>query len=77
MGEKPSRRIWKALEDVFIVLSVLVLWPGILGWEGLAWEVLKYAAVVGLIWILIRRVNRYRRRPEEEDDPTVPPARPE
>ena len=64
--EVPKKRFGMAAEDAFILLSVFALWPGILGWEGVLWQVLKYAAVVGLVWILIRRVNRYRQRSEEE-----------
>ena len=58
--EVPKKRFGMAVEDAFILLSVFALWPGILGWEGVLWQVLQYAAVVGLVWILIRRVNRYR-----------------
>ncbi len=75
MEEGESSRIGMILEDVFIVLSIFVLWPGILGWEGLVWSLLKYAAVAGLVWILIRRVNRYKARSEK--DLTGPPGRPE
>jgi hypothetical protein len=63
--EVPKKRFGMAVEDAFIILSVFALWPGILGWEGIVWQVLKYAAVAGLIWILVRRVNRYRQRSEE------------
>ena len=66
MSDRESRPIWVALEDAFILLSVLALWPGILGWQGAVWEMLKYAAVVGLIWIFMRRMGRYRRRKEGE-----------
>ena len=59
------KRFGMALEDLFILLSVFALWPGILRWEGLVWQYLQYAALVGLVWILVRRVNRYRNRPED------------
>lgn len=71
MEEKQRKRLGMASEDLFILLSVLALWPGILGWEGLGWQILKYAAVVGLVWILIRRVNRYRRRAEDGEEETT------
>ncbi|MBK36513.1 MAG: hypothetical protein CME26_13425 [Gemmatimonadetes bacterium] len=61
MSEGESRRIWLVLEEVFLVLSVFVLWPRILNWPGLLWEVLQYLALVGLVWILIRRVRRYQK----------------
>ena len=70
MEEKKRKRLGMASEDLFILLSVLALWPGILGWEGLGWQILKYAAVLGLVWILIRRVNRYRRRAEDGEKET-------
>ena len=59
-------RFWMALEDLFILLSIFALWPTILGWDGWTWEVLKYVAVVGLIWIFVRRVKRYRMRKERD-----------
>ena len=71
MEEKQRKRLGRATEDLFIIMSVLALWPGILGWGGLGWQILKYAAVVGLVWILVRRVNRYRRRSEGGDDETT------
>ncbi|HCK11062.1 hypothetical protein MK139_04620 [bacterium] len=58
--EEEKKRFGMALEDLFILLSVVALWPGILGWEGVVWQYLQYAALVGLVWILVRRVSRYR-----------------
>jgi hypothetical protein len=68
MEEQPNKRFGMALEDVFILLSVFALWPGILGWEGSFWPYLQYVAVAGLIWILTRRVGRYRERSESEQE---------
>ncbi len=66
--DRPDRtRFWMALEDLFILLSIVALWPTILGWQGWVWEALKYTAVVGLIWIFLRRMKRYRHR--EQADP--------
>ncbi len=62
MPERESRPIWIALEDGFILLSVLALWPRILGWQGVVWETIQYVAVAGLIWILVRRVGRYKQK---------------
>ena len=58
--EEEKKRFGMALEDLFILLSVVALWPGILGWEGVVWQYLQYAALVGLVWFLVRRVSRYR-----------------
>ena len=58
--EEEKKRFGMALEDLFILLSVVALWPGILGWEGGVWQDLQYAALVGWVWILVRRVSRYR-----------------
>ena len=62
MAELEPRRIWTVLEEAFIVLSIFALWPGILGWDGWVWELVKYVAVIGLIWIFVRRMKRYRDR---------------
>jgi hypothetical protein len=66
MEEGQNNRAGLILEDVFIVLSIFALWPGILGWEGAAWNLLQYAAVIGLVWILVRRVGRYNQRSKED-----------
>lgn len=60
--DEPTRRRHILIEDAFIILSVLSLWPSILGWEGLAYDLLKYGALAGLVFIFIRRVGRYRDR---------------
>ncbi len=70
MSNGNERRIWVALEDLFILLSIFALWPVILGWEGWVWEGLKYLAVVGLVWIFARRVRRYQRRSNVDDSGT-------
>ena len=62
MAELEPRRIWTVLEEVFIVLSIFAIWPGILGWEGWVWEAVKYVAVIGLIWIFVRRMKLYKDR---------------
>lgn len=63
MNERP---LWILLEDAFIIVSIAALWPGILGWEGMIWSVVQFAALAGLVWILIRRVGRYKAKGEEE-----------
>ena len=67
MAKRDGGRFWMRVEDLFILLSIFALWPTILGWDGLVWESLKYLALVGLVWIFLRRVNRYRERRESED----------
>ena len=56
------RRRQIILEDAFIVLSILALWPTILGWDHLIYELLKYGALAGLVLIFIRRIQRYKDR---------------
>lgn len=63
MNERP---LWRILEDAFIIISIGALWPGLLGWEGWFWVSIKYVALAGLVWILVRRVGRYRVRQEDE-----------
>jgi hypothetical protein len=62
MNERP---LWLLLEDAFIIVSIAALWPGILGWEGMIWTVVQFAALGGLIWILTRRVKRYNIRSKD------------
>ena len=68
MAQDDRSRLWIAVEDLFILLSILALWPAaILRWGGWGWQVVMYVAVAGLIWIFVRRLGRYRQRrgPEE------------
>lgn len=62
MNERP---LWILLEDAFLIVSIAALWPGILGWEGTIWTVVQFAALAGLVWILVRRAGRYKARGEE------------
>ena len=55
------------LEDIFILVSILSLWPSILGWNEPIYEFLLYAALIGLVVIFIRRVRRFRRASDELD----------
>lgn len=57
-----TRRRQIVAEDVFIILSILALWPTILGWDHLVYDLLRYAALAGLVLIFIRRLKRYRDR---------------
>ena len=53
------------LEDIFILLCILVIWPVILGWNHLIYEILLYVALAGLVWIFIRRIRRFRQARDE------------
>ena len=55
-GDKRARRI----EDIFIILCILSLWPVILGWQQPVYEAVLYLALVGLVVILVRRIRRFR-----------------
>lgn len=59
----------RLVEDAFILLCILTLWPVILGWTGTLYEVLLYVALAGLLFIFVRRVGRFRAsRVELEND---------
>lgn len=54
----PGRRS-RLVEDLFILLCVLSLWPVILGWQHPVYQALLYGALAGLVFILVRRVKRF------------------
>lgn len=62
----PGRRA-RLAEDIFILLCVLSLWPVILGWRHPASEIVLYAALAGLVVILVRRVRRFAQAGREAD----------
>ena len=62
----PGRR-GRFVEDMFILLCVLSLWPVIIGWEHFLFEVLKYTALAGLVFILVLRVRRFSRARDNAD----------
>ncbi len=62
----PGRRA-RLAEDIFILLCILSLWPVIFGWRHPAFEALLYAALAGLVVILIRRVRRFTQARREAD----------
>ncbi|NKB69836.1 MAG: hypothetical protein GKR89_22415 [Candidatus Latescibacteria bacterium] len=55
-------------EDIFIILCIISLWPSIFGLQGLIYELALYAALIGLVVILVRRVKRFRQAREELDN---------
>ena len=71
MPEDPTKQ-GRMLEDIFILLCILSLWPVILGWQGVLYQVILYAALVGLIFILVRRVRRFTDARRELDETSSP-----
>ena len=59
---KPVERKRPWWEDVVIVLAVLTLWPRILGWSGMFYQVLEGLALGVLVVILVRRIGRFQRK---------------
>ena len=49
------------LEDIFIILCILSIWPVVLGWKDPLYQFILYLTLAGLVTILVRRVNRFRR----------------
>ena len=56
--EGTTRRA-RVLEDIFILLAILTLWPVILRWHHPAFQYIMYVALVGLAVIFLRRVKRF------------------
>jgi hypothetical protein len=52
-------------EDIFILLCILALWPTILRWRSPFYEYLLYVALVGLLVVFFRRLQRFRRARKE------------
>ena len=58
-GAAPGKRL-RLLEDLFILVCILALWPVVLGWQHPVYEVILYIALAGLVFIFYRRINRFR-----------------
>ena len=41
----------RLIEDIFILVSILALWPVVLGWKGFVYELVLYTALAGLVYI--------------------------
>ena len=54
-GEKKGTRI----EDLFILLCIISLWPVVLGWTEAVYQYLLYLALAGLVYIFFRRMRRF------------------
>ena len=67
--EESARRSKRArlLEDLFILLCILTLWPVVLGWQEEIYQYVLYAALAGLVFIFVRRINRFRAAERELD----------
>ena len=57
-AEKREKR-HKLIEDLFILLCIVSLWPVVLGWTESIYQYLLYAALAGLIFIFVRRMRRF------------------
>jgi len=52
----------RTLETILIFLAILSLWPWIFGYRTELWSrALLIAALVAMVWVAVRRVNRVRR----------------
>ena len=58
----------RRLEDIFILLCVLTLWPVVLGLQHPLYQAALYGALAGLIFILVRRVKRFQDARREVED---------
>ena len=58
-NEKRAKVVF-LIEYAFMLLCILTLWPVILGWSGTIYEVLRYVALAGLVFIFVRRMRRFR-----------------
>ena len=63
---KRDKRI-RILEDIFILICIVSLWPVVLGWQGAVYEVILYVALAGLVLIFFRRMNRFRQARREAE----------
>ena len=54
-GQKKS----KLIDDLFILLCIISLWPVVLGWTEAVYQYLLYIALAGLVWIFVRRIRRF------------------
>ena len=63
---KRDKRI-RLLEDIFILICIVSLWPVVLGWQGAVYEVILYVALAGLVLIFFRRMNRFRQARREAE----------
>ena len=79
--EEPREKRHKLIEDIFILLCIVSLWPVVLGWTEPIYQYLLYVALAGLIFIFVRRIRRFHDArnalQDDEDGPQIgsPPKR--
>jgi membrane protein implicated in regulation of membrane protease activity len=67
MPEQDQNKKVRLIEDLFILVSIVSLWPVVLGWQGLVYEIMLYAALAGLVYIFFRRMRRFREARDDMD----------
>ena len=65
--EKKAKRA-RLVEDAFILLCILCLWPVILDWTEPIYQYVLYVALAGLVVIFVRRTRRFRDSRSEFDN---------
>ena len=63
-GEKKG----KLIEDLFILLCIISLWPVVLGWTEAIYQYLLYLALAGLVFIFYRRTRRFHQARDDLRD---------
>lgn len=58
----------RLLEDIFILICIVSLWPAVLGWQGVVYQAILYIALAGLVFIFYRRMSRFREARREAGD---------
>lgn len=48
-------------EWIAIFLAIAALWPKILGWEGIIWDIAMLGALAAMVVVFIRRSRRMRK----------------
>ncbi len=67
MLEQEKGKKARLVEDLFILVSIIALWPVVLGWQGLIYQIMLYVALAGLVYIFFRRMRRFREARDEMD----------
>jgi|GEM_PF-1184225 len=67
--DPPRREQWAPgewWEWLAIFFAIAALWPKILRWESVVWDIALLAAMVLMIVVFVRRVRRMRRSWKDE-----------
>ncbi len=62
----PGKRA-RLVEDLFTLVCIFSLWPVVLGWEGPVYRAILYVALAGLVFVFVRRMNRFREARREAE----------